>query len=308
MQENDIVLLPNLPDPGTFSLCRLRSGSYDFHPISMDGEDKDCDHIRPAELIRGCEGIPNDNPAVKPGIHRTLRCRSRLWRIDHLEKEVRALCKAAVEGTSFVETKGAQIRFIRLLGEVNQVHRDARHEARQRIREQLTIERLRDIARAEDLEEPLVRILHVLFPPPALVDRTGGAGENGADIVVRIHDPFDPEEDALILIQLKDHDGVTDDDGLTQLKTAIRHYGHGTTKQGRVIEAVFATLANSFAPDVAEQARLLQEQTEVKVRLINGTQLLDIVAYGLWQNALLLQLLDVGFQNLLHIYRQAFPM
>jgi hypothetical protein len=44
---------------------------------------------------------------------------------------------------------------------------------------------------------------------------------------VRIADPFDLEEDVLIVIQLKDHDGLTGADGLGQLQDAIKHYGSG---------------------------------------------------------------------------------
>jgi hypothetical protein len=124
-------------------------------------------------------------------------------------------------------------------------------------------------------------VLRVSFPPPARVDLTAGAGENGADIVIRMPDPFDREEDALILVQLKDHTGETASDGIAQLRTAIHYYGMGDTRQGRVTEAVLASLADKFAADVPEKAAELQETTLVKVRLVSGSLLLEIISDGL---------------------------
>jgi hypothetical protein len=283
MQEGDIVLLPNLPDPSTFSLCRIKAGSYQYAPIPMTEirNSEDCGHIRQAELIHGCEGIPNDNPLVDPKIRRTLRCQTRLWRIDHLEKEVQLLCDAAGAGTVFETVGGIEKRFHKLLGEAEGVVRDGRRSALLRFREVLTGAKVHEVARAAELEFVLEQVLKIRFPFPAIVDRTGGPGEKGADIVVRIPDPFDYEEAALILIQLKDHDLLTDDEGLSQLRRAIDYYGDGVTKQGRVIEAVYATMADDFKGDVSKKAEELSSETHVKVRLIKRAELLTIIADGL---------------------------
>lgn len=283
MQVGDVVLLPNLPDPGTFSLCRI-SGAYSFEPIRIEAGFYDCGHIRAAQLIPGCEAIKNDNAAVAPGIQRTLRCQSRLWRIDHLQEGVNKILAAAERGEN-LEAGGAGVRLTRLLREIRYSLREAQREARDRIRPQITIQQLRDIERAAQLEEVLVQALQSRFPSPVVIDHTGGAGEMGADIVIRIPDLFDLEEEKLILVQLKDHEGVSDAHGLKQLETAISYYGKGPTPQGRVIEAVYATLADGFTPDTEKRAMSLQKESGVSVRLINGPTLIASIAEGLLEAA-----------------------
>jgi hypothetical protein len=210
-----------------------------------------------------------------------LRCQSRLWRIDKLQSEVSIVLNAASSGIEFLGKDGAEIRFQRLVGEAADLVLAVQRETRERLRGQITRDRIGTVARAENLEELLTRVLRVSFPAPARVDRTPGSGERGADIVIRIPDPFDPEDDALILVQLKDHEGETGAEGIEQLRTAIAHYGTGDTRQGRVTEAVLATLAPKFAEGVSAKAADLAIAGNVKVRLVNGPQLLEIIADGL---------------------------
>jgi hypothetical protein len=95
--------------------------------------------------------------------------------------EIQAVRDAANEGKLFIGSDGAEIRFARLLGEANRIQRIAEREARERVRQQLTHDRLREVARAENLEALIVRVLRATsYPPPARVYRTGGAGERGA--------------------------------------------------------------------------------------------------------------------------------
>jgi hypothetical protein len=149
MQAGDIVLLPNLPDPGTFSLCEI-TGPYDFRMLKVESG-QDYGHIRPAKLIDNCEGTPNDCQYVGEGLRRTLRCRSRLWRIDKLEKEVAKLVDAAKRGVRFLDRDGAEARFRQLLGEANALLHSVQSEARQRLRTRIKSETISTVARAENL-------------------------------------------------------------------------------------------------------------------------------------------------------------
>lgn len=274
MKKDDIVLLPNLPYPSTFSICRLDDG-YDFQIYEPEGI---CDygHFRPASLLRGCEGIPYSNEYVGEGLRRTLTNRGRLWRIDHLAQEVQRILSAADRGVDFPAQNGTEMRFARLLEEVRVVLHGMRRQARDCVREQITKERIGEAARAENLERLLARVLRVSFPPPATVERTGGPGEMGADIVIRLPNPFEDDE-MVTVIQVKDHDGLTASEGVDQLRRAIEYYG-GPDK---VVQAVLATSADGFTQDALAQAKALEEDTNVKVRLVDGRRLRQVLADGL---------------------------
>jgi len=119
MQRGDIVLLPNLPDPGTFSLCQL-TGSYRFEIYDVDDV---CDygHTLPVELLKGCEGIPFANEHVGEGLRRTRRNIGRLWRLNHLREELELILTLAGQGATFEGRHGVEAQFTKLLGEVRAV-------------------------------------------------------------------------------------------------------------------------------------------------------------------------------------------
>ncbi len=73
--------------------CRL-TGGYRFE-ILEEGDIADYGHIRQAELIEGCVGIPFANEHVGEGLQRTRRNIGRLWRLDHLRDELELLLSRA---------------------------------------------------------------------------------------------------------------------------------------------------------------------------------------------------------------------
>ena len=149
-------------------------------------------------------------------------------------------------------------------------------EAQRQVRERITAELLSKTARAENLEGLLVRVLRTSFPAPATVEWTAGRNEQGADIVIRLPTPFEDDE-MVIVVQLKDHTGFTNADGVVQLRKAIEYYG-GPDK---VVQAILASAADGFTAQAIAQAKALEDTTRVRVRLIDGKRLRQIVADGL---------------------------
>ena len=74
MLTGDVVLVPNMPQNGSFTLCRL-TGGYDY---ATDPAVGDLGHQRPVEVLTP-GGVANDHPLVSAGLRQSLRCRSRLW-------------------------------------------------------------------------------------------------------------------------------------------------------------------------------------------------------------------------------------
>ena len=76
MNVGDIVLVPNMPNDGLFTLCRV-TGDYDFR--IAPGFD-DFGDIRDVE-VRSPHGVANEHDLVEAPLRRSLRCRSRLWSV-----------------------------------------------------------------------------------------------------------------------------------------------------------------------------------------------------------------------------------
>jgi len=73
----DIILVPNMPKDGFFTLCRV-TGDYSY---SDDTEVRDLRHMLPVEVItKG--GVANSNKFVDAALRQSLRCPGRLWDIS----------------------------------------------------------------------------------------------------------------------------------------------------------------------------------------------------------------------------------
>ncbi len=84
MRAGDIILVPKLPTPDRFVLCRLLEGEYEFIKRQDTG---DHGHIRPVELLTS-EGVVKNAAAVEAPLQRTLRTRSRLWSLSRYAPEI----------------------------------------------------------------------------------------------------------------------------------------------------------------------------------------------------------------------------
>lgn len=93
MQTGDIVVLPNLPRYGVWSIARV-TGGYRFEisrqPNAVDGT-RDYGHIRDVELLTGDRAIDPQREDVPDGLRRAMRSRIRMWSLDASADEIQGL-------------------------------------------------------------------------------------------------------------------------------------------------------------------------------------------------------------------------
>jgi len=81
IQVGDIILVPNMPNDGFFTLCRV-TGDYSY---SEDTEVGDLRHMLPVEIItKG--GIAYSNGIVDAALRRSLGHPGRLWNIKRYKR------------------------------------------------------------------------------------------------------------------------------------------------------------------------------------------------------------------------------
>lgn len=193
MNVGDIVLVPNMPDDGLFTLCRV-TGAYNFDiPSGFDG---DFGHIRPVEVLTP-GGVANEHRLVIADLRRSLRCRSRLWSLaayaDCIEEIVKSdlPAKDLAKGVTSLERTESLITSLTSNPVETMAH-------------QLT-EHLQLWLQGAEWEKVIASGLEPLFPTS--VHHTGGSGEQGADLEITISNPFEESNDWIVPVQIKDHQG-----------------------------------------------------------------------------------------------------
>lgn len=293
MQPNDIVLLPNLPNDGWFSICRLTEGPYEFEPLSQTG---DHGHIRSAAILTP-QGIDKYDPNVHAQLRKTLRTPSRLWSVGVYQEHIELLIEAAESGVQFNRGVFVQQRIEALIARVHDGLNQVRASELGAFRDFLKAGELERLFEAGDWEHVLKAALTALYPT-AEVFHTGGAGEQGADLIIQLPNAFCPALPLLIPVQVKHHEGISPDWPLDQLRQAIMSYRRGSAdllrdggrgvpadKGGDVIMAVLATTADYLPPEFKEKMALLERDLSVPVRVFLRDELVDLIARGLFAQA-----------------------
>jgi hypothetical protein len=263
--QGDFVLLPNMPYPGKFSLVEIVDNVYRYEDIL--GED-DYRHCRAVHLLTP-SGIPNDHPDVVAGIQSTLRCRSRIWRIDHLAEDVvRLIGIAKADGFDAEKTVTFDDRYNRIR---DMGRKAAREPARQAAKEQVEL-MLDTQFRGEGFEVVIKNVLEKLFPGCSVQSRGGRAEvEHGTDLLVRMENPFNRDEPFLIPVQVKMHSG-TSEDGVAQLEKAAHYW----EKEGQVIALALINTAE-LSDSTLEELRGLEKKTGRSCYYIDRKVVVDFI-------------------------------
>lgn len=238
VREGDRILLPKVPGWGLWSLVTL-AGAYRYqrHPASDDHR-----HILPVKML--LPKISPSNAAVGAGLQRTMRNQGPMWNIDALAEEVERLLGADHD------VAGADDPTVRL-----------QHVLDDTLVELLA--RLRQDFRANQLEEPVHRLLNQVFDAAKVENKTG-RGEHGADFVVRETDRFGHEHTTVV--QLKDYEPLNGSRALAQIEQAFSWYAP-------VSAAVILTTAANEAEDFARAREELSGRLGIPVTTVLGRQL-----------------------------------
>ena len=237
MQVGDLVAVLNMPDDGLFTICRI-TGDYYF---DIPEELKDFGHVRPVEVLTP-NGVANDHRLVQADLRRSFRCKLRLWNIkphcaalDSILQSGLAPEQLAIGSTSLERAKSIVSE---LITEPLNLMADRLGSA------------LPKSVRAEEWEPVLRSALESLFPVSVL--HTGGPRESGADIEIRIPNPFEEDRDWVVPVQVKDYEGEVPEVVINQLETAF----NSRSESGQVI-AVVLLVSNAVASEALD--RRMQE-------------------------------------------------
>lgn len=271
MRAGDIVLVLNLPEHGRFVLCRLTSDHYDYQITPEFG---DYGHIREVGLLTE-SGVLWEARAVEAPLRTQRRPVMRLWSLDGYRKEVDKVLAASGDpkavGVAYAEREK--------LGDLRQRAFDGALQAI----EGLPLDAL--FQRAE-WERLLTSVAGSLFQTRTI--HTGGPNEQGADLEIRIRQPFS-EDDLIVVVQVANHDGPSPTWKLDQLRTAIE-----TRRKSGGIVALAVLATTGLKDDVLEQARKnLQAETHVAVSVCAGDDFRRLIRRGLLVSALADNTLEV---------------
>lgn len=277
MREGDFVLVPNMPTNGVFSICRI-TGPYRFEIMPDRG---DFGHIRPVELLTGPQGVSNAHPLVSSALARSLRSRSRLWWIGNHHLSLAEILSAAKAGKplqtgSTPLERATSIAWEHLRPELHAISDELG-------------KKLGRTLQGADWESVIQRAL-TARPWSVEVAHTGGPTERGADLEIRIPNPFTPEFPWLILVQVKDYDGEVSSNVLAQLEDAVQSRAPRPGAPHQVLAVILAVTRAEPSPEMKNELLAMRERLHVPVEVVHGSDLMLALTRGLlaeqelWQN------------------------
>lgn len=269
MLVGDIVLVPNVPLNGFFTLCRI-TGPYDY---AVDPKLEDFGHLRPVEVLTP-DGVAHSHPVVSGNLRRSLKCRSRLWWIgDHAISIGEVIAK--VEAGQSANLRQGMDHALRAQNKVAQEIRVSLDGLANAIEIPLR-------ATLQSAEwEPVLRAALVPLLRDVQVLHTGGPNEQGADIEIHVPNPFEPREPWIIAVQVKDYVGQIGVHVADQLEQAIKAR-LGIDVQGRLVAVVLASISAEPTAELKDTIRTLSQKYGVSISCVHGGGLMRVLARGLF--------------------------
>lgn len=265
IQVGDIILVPNMPNDGFFTLCRV-TGDYSY---SKDTDVHDLRHMLPVEVItKG--GVAYSNENVDAALRQSLRFRGRLWNINPYKDCVDKIISLVEKGKESVLREGA-----------DHVDRAKRTVAADIITSvdnlsEKIVKKLRSVLQGAEWEPVLCYALDPLMRN-IQIEHTGGPSECGADIVINIPNPFDELAPWIIVIQVKNYIGEIGVEVAEQLKQAI----DSRSTQGQVIAAYVLTTADKISEDLKNALKDIYVEYKIPARCLNLSQIKQIITKGM---------------------------
>ena len=201
-------------------------------------------------LTRG--GISNDHQLVHAGLRRSLRCRSRWWNVRRFEKSLRVIVENCVGGNAPPELRLdwtpqnlVEVTLPRLFKKELALLAD-----------QLERE-LSNHVQGDEWEPVLQLALEHMFP--VSVEHTGGSQEQGADLEIKIQNPFQQNADWIVPVQVKDHVNQVGVQVADQLEEAFK----SRSRVGQVIAVVLLVSKAEASGELKERMKGLTKKHDV---------------------------------------------
>ena len=261
MNIGDIVLVPNLPGDGFFTLCEI-IGDYGFN---RSGRHSGYGHIRPVKIL--VQGVPNNHNLVSGDLRKTLRCRSRLWRIAHCSESLERIIECGSDydfgdGTTTTWTDAAESVIAHVIS-------NSIEDMTKLLSESLPIQ-----LQGAEWEPVIEAALRNLFS--VTVRGTGGPGEKGADIEVTISNPFEDDQDWILPIQVKDYQHEIGSGVVHQLEQAYV----SRKERGHVIAVALLVTEAEPTSDLEDELKNLSDKYSVPFLYCGKDKLMRVLSKG----------------------------
>jgi len=200
MTQGDLVLLPNLPIEGRWTLVEILDDGYEY---AISPDHGDYGHIRHVRIVSA--NIHPHAPSVSAKLRGTMRSQSRLWSVDRYQEEIKRLIEAIESGEN-VDVPASEDDHLLTMHNVLRDH--FWNELSQRFR-------------GPDFEGPMKRVLEQIYSGD--IEHRGGPNEKGADLICNFTDELGVPY--AIAVQIKMWEGEGDLSGaFDQLRTACQEY------------------------------------------------------------------------------------
>ncbi len=250
-KEGDYVIYINVPEWGKCTVARV-TGKYRWR-----FDEKDFNHRFPVDTESIVTFYRNDN-LVHPSLRSRLKLQGRWWRI-YLKDEFEDLLRALRAGGGYSEgnlqflSKEIQPFLLEITQRIHHTHPNY------------------------DLECLLEQVFKKI-PGVTEVKRQGGAGDHGADLLVKFNGGLPIpglEQASTLVVQVKSYQGVHSDDKAVQdIARAFKHYPQANM-------GLIVSTADSSTESVEQALNKLREESGKPVAFLVGTEVAAfLLRYG----------------------------
>ena len=263
MNVNDVILVPNMPEDGVFTLCRI-CGGYEYQQNSSWDDFR---HVREVEVLTP-GGVANEHELVDAGLRRSLRYQGRLWRIASYGDCIERILASgrSPDNLRLGSTPAGRAESIVAAAIVEPIN----------VMAQSLASSLPQKLYGAEWEQGIAPALESLFT--ATVHHTGGPGERGADLEVVISNPFEEGCDWIIPVQVKDHQDVEGTDVVHQLEEAFESRNSGG--RGTVIAVVLLVTEAEASVQLKEEMNRLSKEHDVPFLYCGRSDFMQVLAKG----------------------------
>ena len=260
MNVGDVVLVPNMPDDGLFTLVRIQ-GPYEF---DINEEHGDFGHLRPVKVLTPT-GVANEHQLVDARLRRSLRCRLRLWRISDYAECLERIIESDEDLTGGTTAVGRAESIVSDLVTGSIIEDMATRLS----------ESLRAGLQGSEWETVVRDALEPLFPVTVL--HTGGPQERGADLEIIISNPFSEALDWIVPVQIKDHEFLEGPKVVSKLEEAFI----SRLEKGHVVIAVVLLVTGAGpSPELEKEMSKLSGKYKVPFIFRGAKDFMEILARG----------------------------
>lgn len=245
IQKGDLILLPNLPNLGLWSIAKVVGDYYyQIHPNY-----RDYGHILKVELLNREKPVNPYSEFVSANLRKTMTNRLRLWNIDPYKEDVDKLISA-------IDRKEEVSKSISGIDKLLNIHSSL---------SKILEKEFRDKFHGSEFEEPIKNLLKKIYQN---VERRAGSGEKGADFICSFTDGLGVSHK--IAVQVKMREGKASWlRPLEQIEEAFDNYEN-------VSAGVIITMADSFSDDFEKKKIEIEKERNIPIEIINKIKLANI--------------------------------